>query len=87
MNAATARLNAIFPESFLPDVLHGDFVCCNMQASLIPITKGVTPEKAQQGIWTTKAEIYNGRLAVSGPASPITQIARFINAGLCPISA
>lgn len=26
-------------------------------ASLIPITKGVTPEKAQQGIWTTKAEI------------------------------
>lgn len=35
-------------------------------ASLIPITKGVTPEKAQQGIWTTKAEIYNGRLAMLG---------------------
>lgn len=34
-------------------------------ASLIPITKGVTPEKAANGIWTTKAEIYNGRLAVS----------------------
>jgi hypothetical protein len=35
-------------------------------ASLIPITKGVTPEKVQQGIWTTKAEIYNGRLAMLG---------------------
>lgn len=40
-------------------------------ASLIPITKGVTPEKAQQGIWTTKAEIYNGRLAMLGFASLI----------------
>jgi len=29
-----------------------------LQASLIPITKGVTPEKAQQGIWTTKAEVH-----------------------------
>jgi hypothetical protein len=35
-------------------------------ASLIPITKGVTPEKAANGIWTTKAEIYNGRLAMIG---------------------
>lgn len=39
-------------------------VAATLQASLIPITKGVTPDKAQQGIWTTKAEIYNGRLAV-----------------------
>jgi len=30
-------------------------------ASLIPITKGVTPEKAAYGIWQPKAEIYNGR--------------------------
>lgn len=35
-------------------------------ASLIPITKGVTPEKAENGIWTAKAEIYNGRLAMIG---------------------
>lgn len=35
-------------------------------ASLIPITKGKTPEKAENGIWTAKAEIYNGRLAMIG---------------------
>lgn len=35
-------------------------------ASLIPITKGVTPDKAENGIWTAKAEIYNGRLAMLG---------------------
>jgi hypothetical protein len=38
-------------------------------ASLIPITKGVTPEKAAYGIWQPKAEIYNGRLAMIGFAS------------------